>query len=98
MTNTSLAAQAVAFVGPWLTLLALAGWCVPLLLLVAPLYRLAGRRLRSLDMIWLVLLLGVVNRMVSDFAHVPADLQHLSAIIIALLLAAVIRSYQHADR
>ena len=95
---TSLAARTAAIVEPWLTLLALAAWCVPLCLLLPPLYRLARGRLRSLDAIWLVMLLGVVNRIASDFAHVPAALQHLSATIVAALLAACIWSYQHADR
>jgi Na+/melibiose symporter-like transporter len=97
MSNTSLAAQAVATVAPWLTLLALLAWCVPLLLMFAPVYRLARRRGRSLDWIWAVLLLGVINRMASDFLGMPPEFQHVSAIIIAALLAAVIRSYQHGD-
>jgi hypothetical protein len=97
MSNSSLAAQAVATVEPWLTLLAAVAWCAPLLLLVAPLWRLARRRQRYLDAFWAVIALGVANRLASDFGGIPLGWQHLSAIFIAALLAAVIWSYQRAD-
>lgn len=97
MSNSSLATQAAEAIAPWLTILAFLAWCAPLLLLIAPVYRLARRQGRKLDAIWAVLLLGVINRVTSDFAHVPPELQHLSAIFIAALLAAVIWSYQRAD-
>lgn len=97
MSNSSLAARAVAAVEPWLTLLAAVAWCVPLVLLLAPLWRLLQRRQHYLDAIWAVIALGVANRLASDFAGIPAGWQHLSAIFIATLLGAVIWSYQRAD-
>ena len=45
-----------------------------------------------------MLLLGLGNRLLTDFADVPVTITRVSAMLMAALLAAVIWSYQHADQ
>jgi hypothetical protein len=72
----------------WLTILTV--------LLLPPCWRLIRYRPRPLDWLWATILLGVVNRLMF-VGGADRTVSYIAAILMELLLALVIWSYQRAD-
>lgn len=81
-----------------LKLISAATWIIMLLLLLPPLWRCLGRRGRLLDPLWAAMIGGTVNRLMFVSGAVPLVVSYVAAILQAVLMLLVIRSYQRADR
>lgn len=100
MNNATIAAQAVASAGARADVpqpVSVAVWALCLVCLSPAVWRLLGRRARSLDPIWGVVFLLVLNRLSFLFKASPL-ISHSSAVALALVMSALTVSYQRGDR
>lgn len=100
MNSASLAAQAVASAGVRADVpqpISVAVWALCLLCLSPAVWRVVRRRAQSLDPIWGVVFLLVLNRLSFLFKASPL-VSHSTAVVLGLVMSALTVSYQRSDR
>lgn len=100
MVTFFLAAQVVASAGARVDVpqpISVAAWILCLACLSPAVWRIVRRRARSLDPIWGVVFLLVLNRL-TFLAKLSPLISHSTAVALALVMAALTVSYQRGDR
>lgn len=72
-------------------------WIFPATLGVLPLWRLLTARAKYLDAIWVICLLGIINRWMFTSGWPGRELSYLAATGLAIMLGVTMRSYQRED-